>query len=53
MLGGIILSKDSVSKEAVPHYKPGDKIYKLFNHQKVIIDGNQDTFVINIDKNES
>ncbi|MGM0603037.1 MAG: hypothetical protein ACQESS_06975 [Bacillota bacterium] len=46
------MSKDNVSKKGVPHYKPGDKIYKLFDHEKVIIEGNQDTFVINIDKNK-
>ncbi|MEC9490584.1 MAG: hypothetical protein UMU04_06515 [Halanaerobiales bacterium] len=31
-------------------FKPGDKIYKLFKHQKVLVKGQKEKFVIQIKK---
>lgn len=37
-------------KETLPKFKPGDKIYKLFAYDKVIIIGNSEEFVVNVRK---
>ncbi|WP_164522165.1 hypothetical protein [Halocella sp. SP3-1] len=37
-------------QEGLPEYQPGDKIYKLFNHDIVIIRGKDEEFIIRIAK---
>ncbi|QTL97498.1 hypothetical protein GM661_05615 [Iocasia frigidifontis] len=36
--------------QGLPEYQPGDKIYKLFNHDIVIIRGKDEEFIIKIVK---
>lgn len=31
-------------------YQPGDKIYNLFKHSQVLVEGKDDTFIIKITK---
>lgn len=38
--------------QKLPKVRPGDKIYKLFDHNKVIVLGNKDKFVVKIKKIE-
>ncbi|HLV10315.1 MAG TPA: hypothetical protein VKY40_08905 [Halanaerobiales bacterium] len=35
---------------SIPEYQPGDKIYKLFKHNKVIVNGKNEVFIIKIKK---
>ena len=46
--GGIAVLKEEERQEDIPEYTPGDKIYKLFNHDRVRVRGNQEEFVIKI-----
>lgn len=34
--------------EDIPEYRPGDKIYKLFSHDMVLVKGKSDDFLIGI-----
>jgi len=36
--------------ENIPEFTPGDKIYKLFNHNKVRVRGKKEEFVIKVIK---
>lgn len=35
-------------KKKLPKFRPGDKIYKLFNHNKVVVVGNKEEFIIDV-----
>jgi len=37
----------------LPKVQPGDKIYKLFNHNKVVVLGNKEKFIVKIEKVEN
>jgi hypothetical protein len=42
--------EDGKRREDVPEFQPGDKIYKLFNHDRVIVRGKNEAFIIKITK---
>lgn len=48
--GGVNVAEDGKRREDVPEFQPGDKIYKLFNHDKVIVRGKDEEFIIEIAK---
>ncbi|WP_164522212.1 hypothetical protein [Halocella sp. SP3-1] len=42
------MQKEKKRQGVLPEYQPGDKIYKLFNHEIVIIRGRDEEFIIRI-----
>ncbi|QTL99709.1 hypothetical protein GM661_17990 [Iocasia frigidifontis] len=40
--------REEKRQEDIPEYQPGDKIYKLFNHDIVLIRGKDEEFIIKI-----
>ncbi|QTL99744.1 hypothetical protein GM661_18180 [Iocasia frigidifontis] len=42
------MQKGEKRQRDIPEYQPGDKIYKLFNHNKVRIKGKNEEFIIEI-----
>ncbi|QTL99138.1 hypothetical protein GM661_14820 [Iocasia frigidifontis] len=40
--------KEEKQQRDIPEYRPGDKIYKLFKHDIVIIRGRDEEFIIRI-----
>ena len=44
------MAEDTKRKKDVPELQPGDKIYKLFKHHKVMVRGKDEAFLIKITK---
>ena len=42
--------KKEMRQKDIPEYQPGDRIYKLFNHNKVRVRGNEEEFLIKVIK---
>jgi len=46
----LIIGGEIEQVNSIPEYQPGDKIYKLFKHNKVIVNGKNEVFIIKIKK---
>jgi len=44
------MEREEKGQGDIPEYQPGDKIYKLFSHDKVLIKGQDEVFIIEICK---
>lgn len=44
------MAEDAKRREEVAELQPGDKIYKLFKHDKVMVRGKEEAFLIKISK---
>ncbi|WP_164522048.1 hypothetical protein [Halocella sp. SP3-1] len=42
------MQREENRQGVIPEYQPGDKIYKLFNHDVVLIRGKDEEFIIKI-----
>ncbi len=45
---GTVMREEKKLPEDIPEYQPGDKIYELFSHDRVMVKGNSDNFIIKI-----
>lgn len=45
---GLLCQEKRRGKEDIPEYQPGDKIYKLFSHDKVRVRGSDEEFIIRV-----
>lgn len=44
------MRQDQPATDKPVHLTPGSKIYQLFNHQEVVVEGDRETFIIHIKK---
>lgn len=43
-------NKTIMGREELAKYQPGDKLYKLFEHKQVIVEGKEEEFLVKIEK---